>query len=39
MVELDGSDYGYLKITYKKGTKSNNIGSYYCNKGIGIQQL
>ena len=33
------TDYGYLKITYKKGTKSNNIGRWYCNKGIGIQPL
>lgn len=37
--ELRDTDYGYLKITYKKGTKSNNIGRWYCNKGIGIQPL
>jgi hypothetical protein len=39
VIELDGDDYGYLKITYKKGLKSNNIGRWYCNKGIGIQPL
>lgn len=37
--ELRDTDYGYLKITYKKGLKSNNIGRWYCNKGIGIQPL
>lgn len=37
--ELRDTDYGYLKITYKKGIKSNNIGRWYCNKGIGIQPL
>ena len=37
--ELRDTDYGYLKITYQKGTKSNNIGRWYCNKGIGIQLL
>lgn len=37
--ELRDTDYGYLKITYKKGAKSNNIGRWYCNKGIGIQPL
>ena len=35
----DLRDYGYLKITYKKGAKSNDIGRWYCNKGIGIQPL
>ena len=37
--ELRDTDFAYLKITYKKGTKSNNIGRWYCNKGIGIQPL
>lgn len=37
--DLKDTDYGYLKITYKKGAKSNNIGRWYCNKGIGIQPL
>lgn len=37
--DLRDTDYGYLKITYKKGLKSNNIGRWYCNKGIGIQPL
>ena len=37
--ELKDTDYGYLKITYKKDLKSNNIGRWYCNKGIGIQPL
>jgi len=37
--ELRDTDYGYLKITYKKGAKSNNIGRWYCNKGVGIQPL
>jgi len=37
--DLRDTDFGYLKITYKKGTKSNNIGRWYCNKGMGIQPL
>jgi hypothetical protein len=37
--ELRDTDYGYLKITYNKGKNSNNIGRWYCNKGIGIQPL
>lgn len=37
--EMRDTDYGYLKITYKKGKNSNNIGRWYCNKGIGIQPL
>jgi hypothetical protein len=32
--ELRDSDYGY-----KKGAKSNDIGRWYCDKGIGIQPL
>ena len=32
--DLRDTDYGYLKITYKKGLKSNNIRRWYCNKGI-----
>ena len=39
IVELDVNDYGYFRITYKKGLKSNNIGRWYCNKGMGIQPL
>ena len=37
--ELNGTDYAYLKITYKKGKNSNGIGRWYCDKGIGIQPL
>jgi P4 family phage/plasmid primase-like protien len=37
--ELKDTDFAYLKITYKKGTKSNDIGRWYCHKGIGIQPL
>ena len=37
--DLRNTDYGYLKITYKKSKNSNNIGRWYCNKGIGIQPL
>ena len=37
--ELRDTDFAYLKITYKKGAKSNNIGRWYCNKGIGLQPL
>ena len=37
--ELNGTDYGYLKTTYKKGKLSNGIGRWYCHKGIGIQPL
>lgn len=39
IVDDNNNEYGYLKITYKKGSKSNNIGRWYCNKGIGIQPL
>ena len=37
--ELQGTEFGLLKITYKKGVKSNGIGRWYANKGIGIQPL
>lgn len=34
-----GTEYGLIKITYKKGENSNNIGRWYAEKGIGIQPL
>ena len=37
--DIEGTEYGYLKITYNKGKNSNGIGRWYCNKGIGIQPL
>ena len=39
IVDDTNDEYGYLKITYNKGRKSNGIGRWYCNKGIGIQPL
>jgi hypothetical protein len=37
--EYIGTEYGLIKITYKKGENSNNIGRWYADKGIGIQPL
>lgn len=37
--ELEGTEYALLKVSYKKGEKSNGIGRWYCNKGIGLQPL
>ena len=37
--KLKDTEFGLLKITYNKGKNSNNIGRWYCNKGIGIQPL
>lgn len=37
--EFEDTEFGYLKITYKKGASSNNIGRWYCNGGIGLQPL
>ena len=34
--EFKDTEYGYLKITYKKGRNSNKIGRWYANRGIGI---
>lgn len=37
--DFKNTEYGLLKITYKKGKNSNGIGRYYANNGIGIQPL
>lgn len=37
--ELQGTEYSYLKVTYKKGTNTNNKGRWYANKGIGLQVI
>jgi len=37
--EWKGTEFGLLKITYKKGKNSNGIGRWYANDGIGIQPL
>ena len=37
--EFKGTDYGYLKVMYRKGRNSNNIGRWYAMKGLGIQPL
>ena len=37
--EFKGTEFGLLKITYKKGKNSNGIGRWYANNGIGIQPL
>jgi P4 family phage/plasmid primase-like protien len=37
--ELEGTEYAFIKVSYKKGTNSNNIGRWYANKAIGLQSL
>jgi len=37
--ELEGTEYALIKVSYKKGEKSNGIGRWYCSKGIGLQPL
>lgn len=37
--QLIGTEYGLLRIKYKKGENSNLIGRWYAEKGIGIQPL
>ena len=37
--EYKNIQYGYIKVTYNKGRNSNEIGRWYCNKGIGLQPL
>ena len=37
--ELEGTEYALIKVSYKKGTNSTNIGRWYCNKSIGLQSL
>ena len=37
--ELNGTEFALIKVTYKKGQNSNNIGRWYCSKGIGLQPL
>jgi phage/plasmid-associated DNA primase len=37
--ELQGTEYGMLRITYKKGRESNGVGRVYCRNGIGIQPI
>jgi hypothetical protein len=37
--ELEGTEYALIKVSYKKGTNSNNIGRWYANKAIGLQSL
>ena len=37
--EFQGTEYGVLKITYKKGRNSQNSGRWYSVNGIGLQPL
>jgi P4 family phage/plasmid primase-like protien len=37
--EFQGTEYGVLKITYKKGRNSQNSGRWYAVNGIGLQPL
>ena len=37
--EYKDTEFGLIKINYKKGKNSNNIGRWYANYGIGIQPL
>jgi len=37
--ELEGTELGYIKVSYTKGTNSNNEGRWYANKSIGLAPL
>ena len=37
--DLEGTEFALLKVSYRKGDKSNGIGRWYCNKSIGLQSL
>lgn len=37
--DLEGTEFALIKVSYKKGTNSNNIGRWYCNKSVGLQSL
>ena len=37
--EFKGTEFGLLKITYRKCKNSNGIGRWYAHDGIGIQPL
>jgi P4 family phage/plasmid primase-like protien len=36
---LEGTEYGLIKVSYVKGRNSNNIGRWYVKNGVGIQPL
>ena len=37
--ELRDTEFGYIKITYRKGKNSNGKGRWYADGGIGLQSL
>jgi len=36
---IPNSEYGYIKVNYKKGSKSNNIGRWYADGSIGLAPM
>lgn len=36
---ISNSEYGFIKVNYKKGSKSNNIGRWYADGGIGLAPM
>jgi P4 family phage/plasmid primase-like protien len=38
-LELEGTEYGVIQVSYKKGQKSNDEGRFYCVNGLGLQSL
>lgn len=37
--KFEGTEYAFIKVTYRKGTKSNGQGRWHANNGIGLQPL
>lgn len=37
--DVEGTEFAYVKVKYRKGENSNNIGRWYCDKSIGLQSL
>lgn len=38
-IPIPNSQYGYIPVTYKKGSNSNNIGRWYADKSMGLAPL
>ena len=36
---IPNSEYGYINVNYKKGSKSNNIGRWYADSAIGLAPM
>lgn len=37
--QFEGTEYAFIKVTYRKGTKSNGLGRWHAVNGIGLQPL